>query len=305
MQKAQLPKIIAVVGPTATGKSDLGVVLARKFNGEIISADSRQVYKGMNIGTGKITKREMRGVPHHLLDVASAKSGNYNVNKFKKAAEKTISAILNRGKLPILVGGTGFWIEAVAKNQEFHDVRPNPILRTKLEKVSVPKLFAMLKKIDPKRAASIDPNNKRRIIRAIEIAKELKRSSTELPTPQPKYQTLFIGLDMSDEQLRKKINERLDKRLKGGMVKEIKKLRRQGVSWKKLDDFGLEYRFVAAYLQRKINPKEMREQLATAIWQYAKRQRTWFKRNEKINWFDPTKKQFLTKGIALVKKYLG
>ncbi|MDB4940361.1 MAG: miaA [Candidatus Doudnabacteria bacterium] len=297
-----MQKIIAVVGPTATGKSDLGVLLAKKFNGEIISADSRQVYKGMDIGTGKITKKEMLGVKHHLLDIASPKT-TFNAIKFKKQAEAKIKEIASRGKLPILVGGTGFWIDAVAFNQSFPDVPPNPELRKKLNQLPAEKLFNILKKLNPERAQNIDWQNKRRVIRAIEIARGSKRpkkskgltansapNSAAATVPKLKYQTLFIGLDMPDEVLTKKITTRLDKRLKQGMVKEVEKLHKNGVSWQKLDEFGLEYRFVAQYLQNQISKQQMRELLLIAVRNYSKRQRTWFKRNKEIIWLNPTDK---------------
>ncbi|MBU6447932.1 tRNA (adenosine(37)-N6)-dimethylallyltransferase MiaA [Patescibacteria group bacterium] len=295
-------KLVVILGPTASGKSDLAVVLARKFHGEVVSADSRQVYRGMNLGTGKITKKEMRGVKHHMLDVAGPKQGAFNVSKFKPAAEKAINKIAAGGKLPILAGGTGFWIDAVALNHNFPDVPPNKKLRQQLDKKSAAQLFTMLQKLLPKRAAQIDRHNKRRLIRAIEIAKAGK--NTEPQNAQPKYQALFIGLDMPDAVLREKIQKRLDARLKAGMLAEVKRLHKNGVSWKKLESFGLEYKFCALHLQNKITYQQMRELLFYAIWHYAKRQRTWFKRNKQIAWFDPRKKTTAVKAAALIKKFL-
>ncbi len=296
-----LPKLIVVVGPTATGKSDFAVFLARKFNAETVSADSRQIYRGMDIGTGKITKKEMRGVPHHLLDVASPVS-NFNVTKFKKLADRAIANIHKRGKLPILVGGTGFWIDAVAFNQNFPEVRPNKKLRARLNKLNAEKLFVMLKKIAPARANQIDRFNKVRLIRAIEIA---KAGGNIVPFNGPqKYQALFIGLDLPSGKLQEKIDKRLKKRLRKGMIKEVARLHKQGVSWKKLEAFGLEYRFVAQHLQNKITKAQMVQLLSYAIKHYAKRQRTWFKRNANIRWFDPTKKATAKSAVALVKKFL-
>ncbi len=304
MTKVSKPKIIAVVGPTATGKSGLAVLLARKYKGEIISADSRQIYKGMSIGTGKISTKEMRGVPHHLLDIASPKNV-FNVTRFKKLAEKEISKIIKRGKTPFLVGGTGFWIDSVAFNQNFPEVQPNKALRKKLEQLGAEKVFAVLQKIDPKRAAGIDRYNKRRVIRAIEVAKYLKQSSTALADAEPIYQTLFIGLDMPNDQLDKKISARLDQRLKQGMIAEVKRLRSQGVSWKRLDDFGLEYRYASRHIQGELTKNEMREQLLVAIRQYAKRQRTWFKRNKNIVWLDPNKKSSPKAAYAAIDSFLS
>ncbi len=303
MPAKKLPKIIVVVGPTATGKSDFAVFLARKFNGEIISADSRQVYKGMDLGTGKITKKEMLKVPHHLLDVASPNT-LYNVTKFKRTADRIIRDILKRGKVPFLVGGTGFWIDAVAFNQTFPEVKPDLALRARLDKLNAEKLFEVLKKIDPKRAATIDRNNKRRVIRAIEVVKLSKQSSTELTNTEPNYKTLFLGLDLPDEILWDKIKKRLDKRFKKGMVAEVKKLRQQKVSWKRLNDFGLEYRHVAEFLQGTTSKETMNEQLFYAVKKYAKRQRTWFKRNQDITWLDPSKKLSQKKAEKTIKEFL-
>ncbi len=304
MSSQQLPKILAIVGPTATGKSDLAVFLAKKFKGEVISADSRQVYKGMDLGSGKITKKEMQGVKHHLLDVADPKIASYNVTKFKKASEKAISEILKKGKVPIICGGTGFWIDALCQNQSFSEVAPNKALRLKLSQQSTEKLFVMLSKLDPKRAKNIDPKNKRRLIRALEIIKATKKSAYSNLQNPPKYQTLYIGLDMPTEKLMQKISKRLDLRLKKGMIAEVKRLHKNGVSWKTLENFGLEYRFVAESLQGKISKEQMKELLLIAVKKYAKRQRTWFKRNKEINWLDPNKKSSFLKAALKTKNFL-
>jgi tRNA dimethylallyltransferase len=276
------PKILVVLGPTSSGKSDLAVELALQCNGEVISADSRQIYKGMNLGTGKITKKEMRGVPHHMLDIISPKSV-YNVSKYKIKAQKIIADILKRGKLPILCGGTGFYIDAVVNNITLPDVLPNPKLRKILEKKSADTLFAMLKKLDPARAKNIDPLNKVRLVRAIEIAKSLgsvpKVESTQI------YDPVYIGLDAPDLTLKERIRTRLQRRLDAGMVAEVKRLHQAGVSYRRLEKFGLEYRNCALYLQNKINKEQLFQNLLAEIFQYAKRQRTWFRRNENIIWY--------------------
>lgn len=293
-------KIIIVLGPTASGKSDLAVRLAKKFNGEVISADSRQVYKGMNIGTGKITKKEMLGIPHHLLDIASPKT-KFDVVKYKKLANKAIENIFKKGKLPIVCGGTGFYIQAIVDNVIFPEVKANPELRKKLEKQPIEKLLQTLKKLDIARFKTVDQENKRRIIRAIEISKAIGK--VPKLKSDPKYNALQIGIGIDKETLKKNIEKRLGKRLRQGMIAEVKKLHNPpvggGVSWKKLIEFGLEYRFVALYLQGKITKQELANQLESAIWQYAKRQITWFKRDKRINWIKNQKT-----AENLIKKFL-
>lgn len=285
-----MQKIIVILGPTASGKSDLAVKLAKKFNGEVISADSRQVYRGMDLGTGKITKKEMQGVPHHLLDVASPKT-KFDVVKYKKLADKAIEDILERGKLPIICGGTGFYIQAIVDNIVFPEVASDPELRKKLEKQPIEKLLQTLKKLDPARFKTVDQKNKRRVIRAIEISMTLGK--VPKLKSNPKYDALQIGIDINKETLKKNIEKRLEKRLKRGMIAEVKKLHHPpvggGVSWKKLIEFGLEYKFIALYLQGnspRRTKQEMVNQLKSAIWQYAKRQMTWFKKDTRINWVD-------------------
>ena len=291
----QQPKIIIILGPTASGKSDLAVELAEKFNGEIISADSRQVYKGMDIGTGKITKKEMRGIPHHLLDVVSPKT-KFDVARYQKLAHKKIADILKRGKLPIVCGGTGLYIKAIVENPRYPDVPPDWKLRKKLEKLSAEKLFSMLKKLDRARTKTIDSKNPRRLIRAIEIAKQINNPRTEraeqsphdgrVPPKKdyPKYDALLIGIKKSPDELKKAIATRLHKRMRQGMANEVKKLHKQGISWERLEELGLEYKYVALYLQNKMNEKTMLETLKTKINQYAKRQMTWFKKTPNVNW---------------------
>ncbi len=275
-------KIIVILGPTASGKSDLGVIIAKKINGEIISADSRQVYKGMDIGSGKITKREMLGVPHHLLDVASPKR-TFTVSHYQKLANQKIAKIINRNKTPIIVGGTGLYIQSIVDGIVLPEVGPNHDLRQKLEKLSVSQLFTKLQKMDPARAKTIDAKNPRRLIRAIEIATALGKVPKLKNKPSP-YNFILIGLNPGEKILKQNIHKRLEKRLKQGMVQEVKKLRVTGLSWKRLESFGLEYRFIAQYLQSKITKEEMKTLIEKESWQYAKRQMTWFKRDGRIKW---------------------
>lgn len=275
------PKIIVIVGPTASGKSDLAVRIAKEKNGEVISADSRQVYKGLDIGTGKITKKEMKGVPHHLLDVVGPKQ-TFTVALFKRKAEKAIKDILSRGKVPIICGGTGFYIDSLVFDMDIPEVPPNKELREKLEKKSLEQLFKELQKLDPERAVEIDSKNKVRLVRAIEIAKAIGK--TPKIRKSEKYDVEWIGIDWSDEILKERIYTRLVRRIKGGMIKEAQILHEKGLSYKRMEVLGLEYRYLARFLKNEITREEMISELSTKIWQYAKRQRMWFKRNREIKW---------------------
>jgi tRNA dimethylallyltransferase len=289
--KIAKPKIIVVLGPTSSGKSDIAVYVAKKFNGEIISADSRQVYKGMDLGTGKITKKEMLGIPHHLLDVANPKT-IFSVEKYKKLAEKKIDEILKKNKTPIICGGTGFYIDSIVRNILLPQVKPNKKLRKELENKTTEELYKILQKLSPSRAKNIDSKNKVRLIRAIEIAKALGNvpEIKELPS---KYEFVLIGIDLPDEVLKERIKIRLQKRLKAGMLKEVKNLNKNGVSWKRLESFGLEYRNCALFLQNKITKEQMIKNIEKESFQYVKRQRTWFKREKKIRWFEKDKKDII------------
>ena len=295
------PKIVAVLGKTATGKSDLAVLLAQKWGGEVISADSRQIYRGLDLGSGKITKKEMRGIPHHLLDVTSPKK-QFSVSEYKNLADKAIGEIISRGKLPIICGGTGLYIDAVLKNIVVPEVPPNKKLRKVLEKKTISQLFTILKKLDSRRAKEIDANNPRRLIRAIEIATALG-SIPYLEVQPPSWDALKIGIDLPDEVLKKKVHARLLVRIKKGMVAEVKNLHKNGLSWKRLESLGLEYKYLALYLQNKITKNEMLLGIEKNTWQYAKRQATWFKRDREIKWFRPSEKVKISKeaGEFLIK----
>lgn len=277
-------KLIVILGPTASGKSDLAVKLAKKYNGEIISADSRQVYKGLDIGSGKITKSQMYGIPHYLLDVANPKR-KFSVAQFQTLAFKKIKEIQKRGHVPFLVGGTGFYIQSVVDGLILPEVKPNWKLRKILEKKSTGQLFSMLKKLDSTRAKAIDAKNPHRLIRAIEINLGTGKPVPKLPSRSlGEGGTLQIGITKSQDALKKAIHKRLHKRLKGGMVTEVKKLHNNGVSWKRLEELGLEYRYIAQYLQGKIDYQEMTNSIQIESEHFAKRQMTWFKRDSRIHW---------------------
>ncbi|HVM73747.1 MAG TPA: tRNA (adenosine(37)-N6)-dimethylallyltransferase MiaA [Candidatus Paceibacterota bacterium] len=302
-------KLLVLVGPTASGKSVLAVQLAKKFNGEVISADSRQVYRGLDIGTGKITKREMRAVSHHLLDVAVPKR-RFSADDFVKHAIKAIHDIQKRGKLPIIAGGTGFYIDALVGRIPLSDVEPDAKLRLRLEKKTAAQLYAMLQKKAVVRAKAMatpsERNNKIRLIRALEIAashnkKDLVNQRSDLCSYPQNLQrsdlcknlcknvgeVLWIGIAPDMEELDKKIELRLRERLRSGMINEAKKLHANGLSYKRMTELGLEYRSLARFLQKKITREELENELYSAIRRYARKQIGYWKRNKEIEWFEP------------------
>lgn len=300
-------KIIVIVGSTASGKSDLAVALAKKFNGEVISADSRQVYKGLDIGTGKITKREMRGIKHHLLDVISPRSV-FSAHDFVHRATKVIEDMTERGKTPIIAGGTGFYIDVLLGRLKLPDVPQDKDLRKKLETQSEKTLFKKLEKLDPKRAKDIlkknEQNNKVRLIRAIEIA------SSKVIEVEPLYykgstfiyEVLWIGIETDKEKLREKIKRRNVAMLKNGLVREVKQLRERDIAWKRLNSLGFEYSYVADFLRGKISKEEALAQMNFKTWQYARRQMTYWRRNDEIQWFKTGMKHNIVKAV---KAFLG
>ena len=323
-------KIIVVLGPTASGKSELAVKIAKSLpslhKGEIVSADSRQVYKGLDLVSGKVegkwstnTSHELRimnydseikksnskfiihdskdkiikffsykNIRHHLIDFVPLKK-IYTVSDFQKDANKAIVNILSRNKIPIICGGTGLYIDTILGKTFIPSVPPNPKLRKKLLKKTTEKLFAILSKIDSRRAKNIDEHNPARLIRAIEIAKAMGKS----PAPQKNYEhpknVLIIGLNPLPEILKNKIHKRLLERIEDGMIQEIESLQKdKKLTWKRCEELGLECRYIARYLQQKITKEEMITNLEKEINNYAKRQKVWFKRDKNIKWFsDP------------------
>jgi tRNA dimethylallyltransferase len=278
------PKILVVVGPTSSGKSDLAVQLAKELNGEVVSADSRQVYSGLDIGTGKVTKEEMGGIPHHLLDVADPQE-IFTVVDFQRLAHKAIDDIISRGKVPILAGGTGFYIQSIVDGIILPEVPENKELREKLNNLSLEKLQSKLKELDPGRYEDIDEKNKVRLVRAIEIATHLGK----VPKVQKdsKYDSVQIGINWPKEELSERIKQRLLDRMDAGLIEEVENLHTKGLSYERMEELGLEYRYVSRFLRKEISKKEMIEQLTFKIIQYAKRQMTWIKKDPRINWFPP------------------
>ena len=278
-------KLIVILGPTASGKSELAIKLAKKFNGEVVSADSRQVYKGMDIGTGKVTKKERRSIPHYLLDVANPKR-RFTVVQYRKLAIKAMGKILKKGKVPILCGGTGFYIQAIIDGIVIPEIKPDWRLRSNLKQKSIKELFSLLKKIDPKRAKTIEKDNPRRLIRAIEIVIKTKKPVPVLKNSPFPYPVLIIGIKKSPDELKKSIKRRFFKWLEQGFIGEVKKLKKSNLSWKKIEEFGIHYRAVAQYLQNKITRQEMIEKSLRELQKYSKRQMTWFKKDQQIRWIE-------------------
>ena len=277
-------RIIVLCGTNASGKSGLGVTLAEHYGGEIVSADSRQVFRGLDLGSGKITPEETRGVPHHLIDVCEP-GEFFSMHDFQRMAYGAIDGILERGRLPFLVGGTGLYVASVTEGYVMSDKAPDLEYRAYLETFGTPELYEMLLKALP--GTDVEPKNRNRVMRLLE---KLHAGDDHVPRSQRRYDCLKLGVTWDRETLRARIDERLERRLKAGMIEEVKGLMDAGVSTEFLYKLGLEYRFIAQYLTGEIaSREEMVELLGTAIKQFAKRQMTWFRRDREIIWLDMTK----------------
>jgi tRNA dimethylallyltransferase len=313
----QSNKIVVIVGTTASGKTGLGVKLAYEFNGEIISADSRQVYRGMNIGTGKDLaeykiklKTKVVNIPYHLIDVVDPQK-KFGLAQFQSLTYEAINNIQQKNKLPIVVGGTGLYVQAIVDGYELPAVKPDEKLRRALEKMDIKKLYLKLVKLNPNFANRLtvsDKKNKRRLIRYIEIvSKKEKEEKNIFPSlnKEKKYRALLLGLTWPREILAERIYKRLIQRLeKENMIGEVEHLHAQGVNWDRLIGFGLEYKYITLYLQEKLDYDQMVERLFGAIKKFAKRQITWLRRWErqgvKIYWIKDEKE-----ARQLVKKFLA
>lgn len=301
-----------IVGPNASGKSGLAVKIARKIDGEIISADSRQVYRELDIGTGKVEGKWKRlrvrnsgfrkifaykKIPHYCIDFVDPQKP-YSVMQFKSCAKDAIKDIVSRGKMPILVGGTGFWIDTVVYDLNLPEVSPDKKLRRRLAKKNPRELLKILQKLDPRRAGSIEQKNPRRLIRAIEVARKLGK----VPLLKKKviYDVFWIGIRPGGEILRRKIKKRLLRRVETGMLEEAKKLRRGGLGFKRFYELGLEYKYLADYLRKKTTKDQFMDNLEKATNDYARRQMAWFGRNSKIRWIKHPRE---VDGIGLFNRF--
>ena len=293
-----LPKLIVIEGTNASGKSSLGVTLAARFGGEIVSADSRQVYERLDLGSGKITPEEMNGVPHHLLNVR--KPGEFfSMADFQRLAFEAIDGIIARGHVPFLVGGTGLYVDAVADGYELSDRAPDHSLRAHLETFDTPALYEMLKEKLPD--TEIDPRNRHRVMRALE---RIEADDFRPAGKSPRYTLLKLGVTWPRAVLKQRIDERLEKRLAEGMVDEVKALLDEGISEEFLVKLGLEYKYLTWYLTGKIGYEQMVEELGNAIKKFAKRQMTWFRRDDRIHWLDMSADP-VAEASALIENFLN
>lgn len=286
------PKVIVICGPTASGKTSLSIEVAKKIDGEIISCDSMQIYKEMNIGTAKPTVEEMQGIPHYMLDFVLP-SERYSVADFKEAATDRIEDILKREKVPIIVGGTGLYVDALTKNITYPEIEIDLEYRKQLEELikenGLESLYEEAKKIDEKAMQTISENDKKRIMRVLEIYHQTGKTKTQLEsesrlTPPP-YEYIVFAINMEREKLYERINKRVDIMIDQGLIEEVEALT------KKYEEFptamqGLGYKEVVSYLKKEITKEEMIEKLKMETRRYAKRQLTWFRKDENIKWID-------------------
>ena len=288
----QKPKVIVICGPTASGKTSLSIELAKKINGEIISCDSMQIYKDMSIGTAKPTVDEMQGIKHYLIDCVSPEV-RYSVADYKKDATKAIEDILSNGKTPIIVGGTGLYLEALIYNIEYNEIETDLKYREELEKIEkengLEKLYEMAEKIDKMAIEKISRNDKKRIFRVLEIYHSTGKTKTDLEVEsrkkEPKYNFILFGITMDRDKLYDRINKRVDIMIEQGLIEEVKEL------LSKYKEFptamqGLGYKEVVEYLHGIITKEEMIEKIKMETRRYAKRQLTWFRKYKNLKWIN-------------------
>ncbi|MBI5467245.1 MAG: tRNA (adenosine(37)-N6)-dimethylallyltransferase MiaA [Candidatus Kerfeldbacteria bacterium] len=273
--------VIVILGPTAAGKSALGIALAKRFGGVIISADSRQVYRGLDIGTGKLPLAARRSIPHYLIDVASPRS-QYTVDRFVRDVRRILDTLPQRTPV-FLVGGSPFYIDAVTKPNAYSSVPPNPALRQWLEQLTTAELNRRLKRLDRRRWASIDHANRRRLIRAIEIA----HGDTPAPVALPAMRILKLGLRAPLPKLRRRIDRQISARLRAGMIRETAAAHHRGVSWKRLAALGLEYRVIINHLRDQLPRNAVAPNMKKVTYDFVRRQLTWWKRDQAIRWVTP------------------
>lgn len=302
-------KLLVIIGPTAVGKTKLSIELAKQFNGEIISGDSMQIYRGMDIGTAKIRAEEMEGIAHHLIDIKEPDE-SFSVAEFQHLVRAKITEIASKGKLPIIVGGTGLYIQSVIYDYQFSDTGADENVRTLLEErakeIGNEALHEELTAIDPESAAQIHPNNVRRVIRALEIYQCTGKIMSEYQKEQEPdllYDTALIGLTMERDKLYERINTRVELMLEEGLIKEVSRLHKQGLRHcQSIQAIG--YKEIYDYLDGKVSLTDAVEMLKQNSRRYAKRQLTWFRNKMEVEWFDMTDVSNLSKKITEISHYV-
>lgn len=303
------PKVIVICGPTASGKTALSIELAKKINGEIISCDSMQIYKDMNIGTAKVTEEEMQGIKHYMIDFVSPDE-RYSVADYKNDAEKIIEIIINKGKTPIIVGGTGLYVDSLIYNIEYPKINLDEDYRQKLEKEVEEKglkyLYDVAKKIDEQAVQKISINDKKRIMRVLEIYHATGKTKTEQEVEsrkkEVKYDYKIFAINMDREKLYQRINLRVDKMIENGLIEEVENLQKQYNHFPTAMQ-GLGYKEVVEYLQNEITKDEMIEKIKQETRRYAKRQLTWFRKNKQTIWIDGLKN--IEYNVSIIEKEIS
>lgn len=296
-----MEKLLVITGTNASGKSGLGIELAARYGAEIISADSRQVFKGLDLGSGKVTTEEMKGVPHHLLDVARP-NDFFSLSDYQRLAYAAIDDILARQKKAFLVGGTGLYVNSVVDGYNLSESAPDPVIRKQVEEKSLEELIEMLKEHNPDALTRVDLKNKRRVERAVE--KALSGDKEENPSKK-RYETFVIGVTWPRDVLYERIRVRLDRRLDEGMIDEVVRLREEGATDEFLYKLGLEYRYILMYLRGEFKDfDEFYETLFKEIRHLAKEQMTWFRKRKDIHWIDMTGDP-VKEASAMIEEFYG
>jgi tRNA dimethylallyltransferase len=298
--------LLAVVGPTATGKSDLGVALAERLGGEVVNADSMQLYRGMDVGTAKPTPAERRGVPHHLLDVWEV-TERASVAEFQRLARATVDDVLARGRLPLLVGGSGLYVRAVLDDLDFPGTDPG--LRSRLEAelaaVGAPALHERLSRVDPEAARGILPSNGRRVVRALEVVELTGRPfAARLPGPAPVYDAVQLGLDRPAD-LDARVAARVDRMWTRGLVAEVRALAGRGLREGPTASRALGYQQVLAFLDGRYDEATARAETARATRRFVRRQRSWFRRDDRVRWLDAARPDLVEAAADLARRTLA
>lgn len=303
-------KLVCIIGPTAVGKTKLSIDLAKRFDAEIISGDSMQIYRGMDIGTAKITKEEMSNIPHHLIDIKNPDEP-FSAFDFQQLVRKKIMEISNRNHLPMIVGGTGLYIQSVIFDYQFSDSGKNEKIRTRLEEKvkndGIEPLYQQLLSIDPETAGQIHPNNERRVIRALEVYYSTGMTMTELKTKQEKqllYDVALVGLTMDREKLYKRINDRVDQMIENGLLEEAKAFYNQGLKDVQSTQ-AIGYKELFAYFDGEISLEKAIDDLKKNTRHFAKRQLTWFRNKMDVQWFDVTNEHEYEKNLQKISDFIA